>query len=104
MTRYYGDPYKILGLTPDATEKEIRKAYRHLAMQYHPDRNPGDPEAEEKFKQVQWAYDTVTGTKKEASIPGKPDQYGGPFSVNEHPFFGFFWAMRKSHYSKKNGF
>lgn len=50
------DYYKILGLSDEATEQEIRKAYRRLALKYHPDRNPGDEGAEEKFKEVAEAY------------------------------------------------
>jgi DnaJ-class molecular chaperone len=55
-TRFAQDYYRILGLSPQATEDEIRKAYRRLALQWHPDRNPGKPEAEERFKQISEAY------------------------------------------------
>ncbi len=50
------DYYKILGVTRDATGEEIKRAYRRLALKYHPDRNPGDPYAEEKFKEISEAY------------------------------------------------
>ncbi len=50
------DYYKILGVSPDATEQEIKSAYRRLALKYHPDRNPNDPYAEEKFKEISEAY------------------------------------------------
>ncbi len=50
------DYYRILGLAEDAREREIRKAYRRLALEYHPDRNPGDTSAEERFKEVAEAY------------------------------------------------
>lgn len=53
------DYYKILGIERTATQEDIKSAYRKLAMQYHPDRNPGDKEAETKFKEVQTAYDTL---------------------------------------------
>lgn len=58
------DYYKILDLTPQCTEDEIRKNYRKLAMRYHPDRNPDDPAAEEKFKEVAEAYGVLTDPVK----------------------------------------
>ena len=100
MFRFYRDPHRTFGLTLDATEKEIRQAYRRLAMQNHPDHNPDDPEAGEKFKQVQWAYETLTGTKKKDSAPNRSGQYERPFSGDAHPFFGFFRAMQ-NHYARK---
>ena len=53
------DLYKVLGVDKKATPEEIKKAYRKLARQYHPDRNPGDEAAEVKFKEVQAAYDVL---------------------------------------------
>jgi molecular chaperone DnaJ len=52
--------YQILGISSGATETEIGKAYRRLVMEYHPDRNPGDPEAEGKFTAVQRAYEFLS--------------------------------------------
>ena len=56
--------YKILGLDSLATMEEIKAAYRALAMKYHPDRNPGNKEAEDKFKQIQTAYDVLEERKR----------------------------------------
>jgi len=56
------DPYKVLGVGRDATDAEIKRVYRKLARQYHPDRNPGDEAAEERFKSIQSSYDAI-GTK-----------------------------------------
>lgn len=58
------DYYKILGVSRDATLDEIKKAYRRLALKYHPDRNPGDKEAEEKFKEINEAYAVLSDPEK----------------------------------------
>lgn len=58
------DYYEILGVSRDAGSEEIKKAYRKLALQYHPDRNPGDPEAEERFKEAAEAYEVLRDDEK----------------------------------------
>ncbi len=62
----YKDYYKILGVGRDADEKEIKRAYRKLARQYHPDVNPGDKRAEEKFKEINEAYEVLSDPQKRA--------------------------------------
>ncbi|WP_024790152.1 molecular chaperone DnaJ [Lebetimonas sp. JH292] len=66
------DYYEILGVSRTATAIEIKKAYRKLAMKYHPDKNPGDKEAEEKFKQINEAYQILSDDEKRAVY----DRYG----------------------------
>ncbi len=66
------DYYEVLGVDKNATPEELKKAYRKLALQYHPDRNPGDKEAEEKFKEAAEAYDVLSNPEKKARY----DQFG----------------------------
>ena len=66
------DYYKVLDVARSASEADIKKSYRRLAMKYHPDRNPGDSEAEEKFKEAKEAYEVLSDTQKRAVY----DQYG----------------------------
>jgi curved DNA-binding protein len=81
------DHYEVLGVKRDATEAELKSAYRKLARKYHPDRNPGDKQAEEHFKEVQGAYDVLSDKEKRAQY----DRFGfagenGPFGGAGGPF------------------
>ena len=66
------DPYKVLGLDRDASDEDVKRAYRRLAKKYHPDVNPGDKEAEQKFKEVNEAYAVLSDSEKRAQY----DQFG----------------------------
>ena len=66
------DYYEILGVSRDASERDVKKAYRRLAMKYHPDRNPGDSEAEEKFKELSEAAEVLSDQEKRSAY----DQFG----------------------------
>ena len=90
------DPYKILGVSPDASDEEIKQAYRRLAKQYHPDRNPGDEEAAKKMQQINAAYEQIKN-------PGTARQGGyGGYSQYD-PFGGFGGYQQQSYGSTDSG-
>jgi len=76
--------YKTLGVSKKATDEEIKKAYRKLARKYHPDRNPGDSEAEEKFKEISAAYDVLGDSEKRKEYD-EGGMFGG-FGGGQGPF------------------
>ena len=84
------DYYEVLGVSKSASDDEIKKAYRKLAIKYHPDKNPGDKQAEEKFKEATEAYEVLNDKQKRARY----DQFGhagvggdsNPFGAGGNPF------------------
>ena len=79
------DPYEVLGVSKSATAEEINKAYRKLSKKYHPDRNPGDKDADAKYKEVQAAHDILGDEKKKAQY----DQFGFAGTQGGFPGGGF---------------
>ncbi len=74
------DPYQVLGVSPDASDEEIKKAYRDLTKKYHPDLNPGDERAAEKMHDVNAAYDAIkNGTAQQQYGDGAAQQAYGPY-------------------------
>jgi molecular chaperone DnaJ len=90
------DYYKVLGVGKNASDDEIKKAYRKLARQYHPDRNPGDKEAEERFKQISQAHDVLSDADKRKEY----DRGGGPFAN----FAGGMGGFDASNFTSAGGF
>src|SRR5215831_11844935 len=86
------DYYEVLGVSRTAGEEELKKAYRRLAIQFHPDRNPGDKQAEEKFKEINEAYQVLSDQEKRAQY----DRFGHaafPGSQGAGGFGGFDFSQ-----------
>ena len=82
MAEQKRDYYEVLGLSKGASDEELKKAYRKLAKQYHPDVNPGDKDAEAKFKEINEAYGVLSDKEKKArydqfGFAGVDPSYGG---------------------------
>lgn len=73
----YEDPYQVLGVSRDASDEEIKKAYRRLAKKYHPDLNPGDQEAARQMQRINAAYDQITNPEKANPTYGSNDPFRG---------------------------
>ena len=88
------NPYEVLGVARDASDADIKKAYHKLVMKYHPDRNPGDKAAEEKFKEVNNAFDILKDPQKraaydrfgDAAFAGGNASGANPFGAGANPF------------------
>ena len=85
------DPYQVLGVSPDASDEEIKKAYRDLTKKYHPDLNPGDERAAEKMHAVNAAYDAIkNGTAQQSYGGAGAQQANGPYDWAGFGGFGGF--------------
>src|ERR1700760_3361411 len=87
------DLYKVLGVQRDIDEKGLKKAYRQLAQKYHPDKNPGDKSAEEKFKVISNAYEILSDSQKKAAYDA--GAFANNSSHNSNP-------NQSSHHSAHN--
>lgn len=103
MELFRNEPFEILGLPRGASKRQIKKTFRRLAMKFHPDRNPAESEAEEKFKQIQWAYEVLMSGKEYKGVASATGtvKYGATPGVDPtHPFYRFFTAM-KAYFARK---
>ena len=95
------DPYKVLGVSPDASDEEIKRAYRRLAKKYHPDLNPGDKVAAQKMQQVNAAYEQIKNPEKAQPNPGS--QGGYSYGSYGYDPFGGAWQQYQQQYQQPTG-
>ena len=95
------DPYKVLGVSPNASDEEIKQAYRRLAKKYHPDLNPGDQEAARRMQEVNAAYEQIKNPEKaqQAGSGNYGGGYGGYGGYGYDPFGGFGGYRQQQSYT-----
>lgn len=100
------DPYVVLGVKQDASEEEIKKAYKELALKFHPDRNPGDKEAEEKFKDISEAYELIKSGKYNPNVQmhsGWQDIFNQTFGGSPFDIFNGIGFNRRNQQNVRRG-
>ncbi|MGE4353470.1 MAG: DnaJ domain-containing protein [Oscillospiraceae bacterium] len=81
------DPYRVLGISHDASDEEIKKAYRQLAKKYHPDLHPGDPEAQKRMNEINAAYDQIKNPQQNTGFAGNYGQ--NQYNQNAYGYGGY---------------
>jgi len=94
------DPYKVLGVSPDASDEEVKKAYRDLTKKYHPDLNPGDEEAARKMNDINTAYDQIkNGNVSASSSYSSPYGPGGAY---QQQYYGGWSGAQQARQSERS--
>lgn len=104
MPTALNDPYKILGVAPTASADDIQKAYRKLAKKLHPDLNPGNPEAEERFKEVAGAYDLVGDAEKRKRFDSGEIDAAGAERPRQNYYRDYASSEQDHPYTDNSGF
>ena len=98
------DPYKVLGVSPDTSDEDIKRAYRRLAKQYHPDRNPGDEVAAKKMQQINAAYEQIKNPEKAQPQSGYGQQgYGSYGGYSNYGGYDPFGGYQQSYQRQQTG-
>jgi len=97
------DPYKVLGVSPDASDEEIKQAYRRLAKKYHPDLNPGDKVAQQKMQEVNAAYEQIKNPEKTGPQPGQGSYGGYGYGGYGYDPFGFGGYQQRTYTQNEQG-
>lgn len=92
------DPYKTLGVSPDASDEEIKTAYRKLAKKYHPDLNPGDAEAARKMNEINAAYDQIKNPQAQTGSSSYSDPWGSAYGYD----YGYGNAYQRQESAERN--
>ena len=92
------NPYEILGVSADASDEELARAYKQLAKQYHPDLNPGDAVAAEKMGQINRAYDDIRSMRQQGQAYSDASHYRPGYGPYQDPF-GPFYTQRTYYYT-----
>ena len=95
------DPYKVLGVSPDASDEDIKRAYRRLAKKYHPDLNPGDQEAARRMQEVNAAYEQIKNPEKFTGQQG--GGYGQGYGGGYYDPFGGYYRQQQSYGGSQTG-
>ena len=94
------DPYKVLGVSPNASDEEVKTAYRRLAKKYHPDLNPGDPRAAERMNEINAAYDQIKNPQPEGYGGASGAAYESPWGA--YGYGGYGGAYQSTESAERN--